>query len=66
MTERVFRRRGDGGLEPMQGRAFTHESELDDLLASDPRLLEEALTTEQRSLRLLLVGRQVGIDDEGG
>jgi len=66
MVDRVFIRGESGELKPLESRSFSRESELDELLASCPGLLAEALSTEERPLRFLLVGAQAGIDDEEG
>lgn len=63
MANRVFMRRAMGELELLEPRPFAAESEVDALLASDVRLLAEALSTDERRLQFLLVDRQVAVDD---
>lgn len=68
MSERIYARSEDGGLEPLEEEPFSTEDELQSLIAEHPELLDGEQMRPGDPRRWILISREKGIaetSDEG-
>ena len=64
MSERIYARNPDGGIEPLEEERFEFEDHLQDLIAAHPELLDGEQMRPGDPLRWLLVTREKGVSTE--
>ena len=66
MSERIYIRVKDGGLEPLEEGRFSTEDELQELIAQYPELLDGEQIRPGDPRRWILITREKGIADTPG
>ena len=66
MSERIYARNPDGGIEPLEEERFEFEDHLQDLIAAHPELLDGEQMRPGDPLRWLLVTREKGVSQPKG